>query len=550
MDKNTSSLTENVLYSLKNGLLEDETGKAILDIFKAGVCDDVIAGMFERRASNHRFRQMFYDTVPYKTPRLMNGDYILGIGDNRKELRSFIQFLNAHSLTVAGSGAGKTTVSYFKILQIVPCVSGTWLFDLQKREFGILKPYLSKVGADLIILPGRFLKMNPLQLPIGVEVSDWLPRVADMLIEVLELPSRASKLLQATLFPLYRKFESQDLFPTLYDLFEQIKDSKNANHQARIAILDSLEPILLSLGPKVLAYRQGWSTEMLADKRICFELAGLSEVDKNLMLNSLILSEFTSRIARGISNPKMNLWICIDEAQRLYSSSSRTSAIASQIGLVRGTGIGLDLSLQSIDGVLAQIISNTATKVLGRCGSMTDYAVAGRSMGLNAEQIQWAQMTLEPGLFICQLSEGKWRQPFVFRIPPMNFPKTTAKQTHTDNNLLSDLATIYATEFDKWGMEYENISSQTSVQKESLFTRGQEYQFCKAVASHPMQPSSTYPKLAGISPKSAKQVRTQLVLKNYIREHTLDSGSKGRSSILLEALPAGIEAIRKYEEKS
>ena len=46
MDKNTSSLTENVLYSLKNGLLEDETGKAILDIFQAGVCDDVIADYF------------------------------------------------------------------------------------------------------------------------------------------------------------------------------------------------------------------------------------------------------------------------------------------------------------------------------------------------------------------------------------------------------------------------------------------------------------------------------------------------------------------------
>ena len=68
-----------------------------------------------------------------------------------KVTRSFIQFLNAHSLTVAGSGAGKTTASYFKILQIAPLVKGLWLFDLRKREFAILKPYLARLGIDLII---------------------------------------------------------------------------------------------------------------------------------------------------------------------------------------------------------------------------------------------------------------------------------------------------------------------------------------------------------------------------------------------------------------
>ena len=279
------------------------------------------------------------------------------------------------------------------------------------------------------------------------------------------------------------------------------------------------------------------------------ELAGLSDVDKNVILNSLILSEFTSRIARGISNPGMSLCIFIDEAQRICSSSSRTSAIAGQIGLVRGTGIGLDLSVQSMDGVLPQIVSNTATKVMGRCGSMADYVAAGHSMGLNAEQIQWAQMNLEPGLFIGQLGEGQWRSPFIFRIPPMNFPKRTGNDI-SDTDPLAELPTVYASEFDKWGREYEATSSQAFVQKESVFASSQEYQFCKAVADHPMQQSSTYPKLARISPKSAKQVRTQLVLKNYIREHTLDPGGRGRSSLLLEALPAGIEAIGKYEEKS
>jgi len=545
-----SPLTEDVLYCRHNGLLEDDLGRSILQIFHAGVCDETVAGMIKRRVLKHKFQQAFYGSAPFKTPNLVKGNYTIGLDENGKEIRSWIQFLNAHSLTVAGSGAGKTIFSRFKVLQIAQYVEGLFLFDLRKREFAILKPLLARLNLDLEILPARSLKINPLQLPLGVVISDWIPRVADMLVGVLELPPRASKLLQAKLFPIYRKFENRkNEYPTLFDLFEAIKRDKSSNHQARIAILDSLEPVLLSLGPEVLAYRCGWSSNELARKHLVFELGGVSETDKNLFLNSLILSEFTSRIARGISNPKMDLWICLDEAQRLCSSTNRTSAIADLIGLVRGTGIGLDLSVQSANGVLPQIISNTATKVLGRCGSMADYAAAGSSVGLTAEQVRWAQMNLKPGKFIGQLGEGNWRYPFVFNVPLMKFPKLPANgHSSTDPSL--NIPTVCASEFQDWGKtpEINSSSAPVAAAKKNFFDSPQEYQFCRAVVENPMQPSSKYPKLAGIKQSSAKPLRDQLIARKYIRQHSLDSGGKGRSSILLEPLPGGVEAVRKYEE--
>jgi hypothetical protein len=546
MKDNFSPLTENVLYCRRNGLLEDDVGRSLLGIYKAGVCDDTIARMFERRVSNHQFQQAFYGVIPFKTPKLIKGDYVLGLDQDLNKLRSFIQFLNAHSLTVAGSGAGKTTFSYFKILQIGSYVKAIWLFDLRKREFTILKPYLARLGIDLIVVPARSLRINPLQLPLGVDISDWLPRVADMFIEVLALPTRASKLLQAKLFPLYRKFQTKkNEFPTLYDLFEEFKKDKSTNPQARTAILDSLEPVLLSLGPKVLAYRYGWSSNELAKRALVFELAGCSETDKNMILNNLLLSEFTNRIARGISNPKMDLWICLDEAQRLCWGAGNTSAIGSQIGQVRGTGIGLDLSIQSTNGILPQIPSNTATKILGRCGSITDYTAAGHSMGLNTEQIHWAQINLEPGLFIGQLGEGDWRYPFVFRIPPMKLNKGTVNH-QSDMNLLPDLPIVYASEFDHWGIEQDIISSEPSMPTNSLFDSEQEFRFCQAVVDHPMQPSSTYHKLAGIGPNTVKPIRQRLIHKGYLREHRIHTGRKGRSTLVLEPLPKGIDAVNEY----
>lgn len=547
MSDEFSKLAEDFLYCHHNGLLDDEVGQSMRFIQDNGVSDDIIANMFAHRVSKDKYDKALNGIAPFKMPKHTEGDYIVGYDQYNKAIRSYIQYMNAHILTIAGSGAGKTNLSRFKILQIAKKLMGLWLFDLQKSEYAPMKPLLAQSGVHLLVLPARVLRINPLQLHAGAAIRERIPRIADMLVQVLELPPRASKLLQSKLFCLYQKFQPEkNIYPTLYDLFELIKNDKELNPPARMAILDSLEPVLRSLGP-VLAYRYGWSSLELAKRHVCFQFAGVSEVDKNLLLNSLILSEFTYRISCGISNPIMDMMIVVDESQRLCSSTDNFSAIADLIGLVRGTGIGLDLSLQSTHGLLPQIVSNTASKFLGRCGSVSDYEAAGRNMGLDTKHIEYAQMNLEPGVFVGRFGEGPLRHPFMFRVPLINCPKLSGNE-QVDIGTLSDLPTVYASEFDNWGnQDVLNLQDTSSPQKQ-LFESKQEYHFCKAVVNQPMQPSSVYPKLAGISSKSAKKVREQLVSRAYIREHTFDSGDRGRSSILLEALPTGIEAIQKYQE--
>lgn len=543
-----SKLTEDFLYCHHNELLDDDIGQAMRLVYETGVCDDIVANMFAQRVSKDKYDKSLNGIPSFKTPKQTEGDYIVGYGQDNRAIRSYIQFLNAHTLTIAGSGAGKTNFSRFKILQIASRVKGLWLFEIHKMEYTPMKPLLQRLGVRLLILPAREFRINPLQLNSGVAIQGQIPRVADMLVQVFGLPPRASKLLQSKLFCLYQKFQPEkNIYPTPYDLFESIKSDMESNSQARMALLDNMKPTLQSLGPRVLAYRYGWPSSELAKRHICFQFAGISEVDKNLLLNSLLLSEFTYRISCGISNPLMDLMILVDESQRLCSSTDNFSAIADLIGLVRGTGIGLDLSLQSTHGLLPQIISNTASKYLGRCGSITDYETAGRNMGLDARQIEWMQMSSEPGLFIGKFGEGPLRHPFVLRVPLINCPRL-ADPEQADLGDLSSLPTVYASEYDNWGNPSVINLPELSSAKEHLFDTEQEYHFCKAVVNQPMQASSTYPKLAGISSKTAKKVRDQLVLRVYIREHTIDSGDRGRSSILLEPLPAGVEAVQKYEE--
>ncbi len=128
----------------------------------------------------------------------------------------------------------------------------------------------------------------------------------------------------------------------------------------------------------MLGYHCGWDTHQLASQHLVMELTGLPESGKDLVLAYLLTALFMSRIARGLSNPNMDLWIAFDEAQRLFSQRQETAgyggnALIDLLGLVRGTGVGLQISVLTTHDLSPNIPNLTATKIFGRCGSVGEY---------------------------------------------------------------------------------------------------------------------------------------------------------------------------------
>ena len=252
-------LTQDVIYGLTHGLFDDEVGEALLRIWGNEVCDDRIVAMIRGRAGRERLRQAI-NPFPFRPPQLDDGELILGTSLDGRLVRIPIQYLNAHCLTTAGSGAGKTTKSRLYALMIAPRVRGLWLVDLRKREFRVLRQVMALLKIDLIILPARELRLNPLQVPVGVDPREFVPRVADMLIQVFGLPPGASRLIQIHLYELYQQLHVLDgstLYPTLFELLESIRNDRQANAQSRQALIANLEPVLLRLGEEVLGWRLG-----------------------------------------------------------------------------------------------------------------------------------------------------------------------------------------------------------------------------------------------------------------------------------------------------
>jgi len=422
-----TDLEKKVLIGKKLGVFDDFAGQQLLYCFSYGIQDKFIVGQIEKRVG-HAQRRIALSGCPFLPPKLRQGDFVFGYDPWNNKLLTDVQYLNAHTLIVAGTGAGKTNLSKFRAIQIAPLVRGMWLIDIRKKEYRLLRPIFARMGIDLKIIRGRKFCVNPLEVPSGVWPIEYAAVVSDLLVKVLNLPPRASTLLKSTIIKLYQLYgilNGGDEFPTLFHLHKAIRENRGANPQARQAILDNLEAILLELGPEMLAYHRGWSVHELARQHLVMEFTGLTEQGKDLILATFLTMEFISRIARGISNPFMDLYIAMDEAQRLFSqhrdsSSYSGNALIDLVGLVRGTGVGLEISVLTTHNLSVNIPNLTSTKIIGRCGSEVEYTTAGHFAALNNEQIEWFANHSVPGLFAAQLGEGNHRYPFLLHVPLLN----------------------------------------------------------------------------------------------------------------------------------
>ena len=435
LNSKTSQMTENneIVSELDRLVIEGDRlnvwktkmAKRVRRWYGRGLRDEYIVQFIEKRVKKELRKQAFTGT-PFLPPKLDRGNHQFGRTLDHRIIWTMKQWFNAHILTVANTGSGKTNASKVRVVGIAPTVPGCWLFDLRKTEYRQLRPVFKMMGMDLKIIRGRMLKINPLFVPLHVEPIDYASTIADVMVRVLNLPPRASNLLRTTIIQLYAQYGvlegHTEATPTLFHLYEAVRNNRNANAQSRQAVLDSLETLLVSMGRDILGYHQGWDIQELAKQHLAVELSGLPEIGKDLILSTFLTSEFTSRIAAGLSNVPMSLWATFDESQRLFSRKKETDSyggnpLVDMVGLIRGVGIGMEISVLTTTDLSPIIPSLTSLKIMGRCGSINEYTAAGRFMGLSQEQISWSAHNLVPGTFIGQVGEGKWRYPFVFRVP-------------------------------------------------------------------------------------------------------------------------------------
>jgi hypothetical protein len=179
-DEILNDLEKKVLIGKKLGVFDDFAGQQLLHCFSYGIQDKFIVGQIEKRVG-HAQRRIALSGCPFLPPKLWHGDFVVGYDLWNNKLLTDVQYLNAHKLIVAGTGAGKTNLSKFHAIQVAPLVHGMWLIDLRKKEYRLLRPIFARMGIDLKIIRGRKFCINPLEVPYGVEPIEYAAVISDSL---------------------------------------------------------------------------------------------------------------------------------------------------------------------------------------------------------------------------------------------------------------------------------------------------------------------------------------------------------------------------------
>jgi len=548
-DANQDSLFQDLLWGEQRNAFNDPLGQSLLRAWKLGVKDPLVCQLLRDKLHRLKVREAMGDLPPFKAAQLGQGEVLLG--DDLYGSATWLRaagFLSG-TLVVANTGAGKTTLLLQLAVQLARCCS-VWLVECYKRYLRRLFRPLRRLGVNLVILRPEAWRWNLLECHLE-NPRHHLAMAVDLLMRLLDLPARARSILNQGVHDLYRQHGiwtgRVSEWPCLFDLYEWVHARPSLNAQAREALLDRLASLLVSLTPRCAAWRRGWNPADLARHAILFELGGVAETVKQALLESTLFSLFQRQVETGLFNGPLRLWICFDDSQRFFSEGGQggdpsLTPMDELAGIVRGCGLGLAIMSQSTLGLSRRLLPNLANKFMGRLGSGADYAAMASDLGLNPAQVEYAKLHLQPGMFIGQVATSTWREPFLFTVPPQSpLPDVTETEVAESLKPLEALPTLAATEYAHW-TPHHLVEVSTPPAPEPALDEA-ALRFLQAVIDHPGKPSSEYARLAGMSGARAAALRDDLVAQGFLRQHTVATGARGRSAIVLEPLALALDHL-------
>ena len=137
--------------------------------------------------------------------------------------------LGEHTLIAGRAGAGKTTLIYIILIQLLKYGIPFWAFDF-KEDYR----HLAKTG-NVLVFNCETFRFNPLRPPVGVEPRIWMQAFTNVFCQAYWLLSGSKAIILQhinNLYTDYGVFSGGDVYPTMLDLYDSLKNY----HQGGIPI--------------------------------------------------------------------------------------------------------------------------------------------------------------------------------------------------------------------------------------------------------------------------------------------------------------------------
>ena len=549
-----------------------------------------IQDMFKEQIHAQQMAHVLLQKPPFRKSRRDKGDISFGRDVlSGEDVRSFLQSLAAGILLCAGTGAGKSFLIVWLLVQIVaadlvhPCQ--VWVSDMYRTQMRNLRPLFRQLGRDLIVLRPQDWKWNPLK-PDGYDPRIHLNMFVDIFVRRLGLPPRARITLQQAVHSLYTKYGiwngRSDAAPCLPEVYDWVWDAPaSVSHPlARDAILDRLGGFITDVGPKSVAYRVGYRASSLSKHSTVFEMRRATDQGSKIFLESHLFALLQREMELGNWNAPLDLMTFFDDGQRLFDSAQpnyRSDGLQYGSGSVgemnpmeelasitRGGGKGLVVATQSMFGLSRRLTPNLATKIMGRC-SFSDAIRLGQDMSMTREQIEDSQRRLKPGMFVVQVSDGDRREPCLISVPLLPMPNVVGDEEAAESvKALDYIQTVPAPEYENWEPQHI-IHAITLTKKKSKDSQDKDsstpkhsnaplpmelLEYLKSIARKPFLNATQRDESEGVTASKGNTIRKKLIQQGLVNPISINPGSgRGRSFQLLELTEKGLDLMSQFDVK-
>ena len=293
------------------------------------------------------------------------------------------------------------------------------IFD-RKLDF----PCLSIFPGFLYFILAHF-RDNWIQPPPGVSYKIWIPVLAEIFTNYLDIMIASSSLFSNTALWLCEKGNSviTGIYPTIQDIYNVVKAKKYPapSHLARYqeSTTNRLEGLLAILGDQICTYKKlDWHKYLTTNWAI--DIHNLPTVYQNLFITVTIAKILLYRIHNNLRSSVLTDLIVFDEASTIfkkwYETRGGTYLLADYLAQAREFGIGFIISTQNLTNLADSILSNSATKILiGGAGLGRDYEIFGSAVGLTKDQVEHLKTLKNPGM-AC-VSDSRFPHPFLLEVP-------------------------------------------------------------------------------------------------------------------------------------
>lgn len=354
------------------------------------------------------------------------GSFVDDVVKDDLDARINRESLSKHGLIVGSPGSGKTT-TVFSILQQLWSDSPQdqripfMVLEPAKTEYRALKqiePFKGDLWVftlgDENISPFRF---NPLEVLPGITMESHISRLNACFMGAFDLFSPLPLLLDKALRQTYEKrgwlFDSKGgepglEIPTLSDLYteatlvaEEAGYSGEVRDNIHAALLQRLDSLRRGSKGRMLDTKVSVPFAWLMERPVIFELDGMNEEEKALLMMFLLTFVFEYTKANCLSGSPLRHLLVLEEAHNLIGrgdahkiadrANPKEHAIRLFIRMLaemRALGEGILIADQLPSALAPEAVKQTNLKILMRLTSSDDRAEIGSTMDLGEEHVK------------------------------------------------------------------------------------------------------------------------------------------------------------------